>query len=120
MPEITTLGELILWVINWPDDTVLILKDNGWFAIPGCGAISTVDNDSGIAVLPAGPVAPVAPVGPVAPVATVGPVGPVGPVAPVGPVGPVGPKQNLWIFLQHSSKLLYFILDQHLSKLIYV
>lgn len=96
MPEITTLGELLLWVINWPDDTVLILKDNGWFAIPGCGAISTVDNDSGIAVLPAGPVAPVA------------------------PVGPVGPKQNLGIFLQHSSNLLSFILDQHLSKLIYV
>lgn len=57
---------------------------------------------------------------PAGPVAPVGPVDPVGPVAPVAPVGPVGPKQNLGIFLQHSSKLLSFILDQHLSKLIYV
>ena len=65
-------------------------------------------------MFPAGPVAPVGPVGPVSPVT------PVGPVAPVAPVGPVGPKQNLGIFLQHSSNLLSFILDQHLSKLIYV
>lgn len=68
-------------------------------------------------MFPAGPVAPVGPVGPVGPVS---PVTPVGPVAPVAPVGPVGPKQNLGIFLQHSSNLLSFILDQHLSKLIYV